>query len=83
MVGVLKGEAEDEDRDRHDRRRKPDDDEAGFGFDVTRVPALVVVADEVMQPVAEDCADGSADNRSEVEEAWRRLGSEGLILVFA
>ena len=74
MVHVLDGEAKDEDGDRHDGGREPDDDEPGFGLDVARVPAQVVVADKVVQPVAEDGADEGADYGREVEEAWRAVG---------
>ena len=77
MVRVLDGEAEDEDGDGHDGGREPDDDEAGFGLDVARVSALVVVADEVVQPVAEDGADEGADYGGEVEEAWSGVGITG------
>ena len=75
MVRVLDGEAEDEDRDRHDGGREPDDDEAGFGLDMARVPAQVVIADEVVQPVAEDGADEGTDYGREVEEAWSGFGT--------
>ena len=77
MVRVLDGEAEDEDRDGHDGGREPDDDEAGFGLDVARVPALVVVADKIVQPVAEDGAGEGADYGREIEEAWRGIGIAG------
>lgn len=44
---------------------------------MARVPALVVVADEVVQPVAEDGADEGADYGREVEEAWSGVGIVG------
>lgn len=52
VVDVLEGEAEDKGGNAHDRRREPDDDEAGFGLDVPGVPARVVGADGVVDPVA-------------------------------
>ena len=52
VVGVLEGEAEDEDRHGHDGGGEPDDDQARFGLDVAGVPFHVVVADEIMEPVA-------------------------------
>lgn len=70
MVGVLEGEPEDEDGDGHDRRRKPNDNEAGFGLDEPGMPARVVGADGVVEPVAQDGAEEGADNWGEVEEAW-------------
>ena len=81
MVRVLDGKAEDEDRDRHDGGREPDDDESGFGLDVARVSAQVVIADEVVQPVAEDGANEGADYGREVEEAWTYLvwGNKGKV----
>lgn len=52
VVGVSEGEAEHEDRYGHDGGGQPDDDEAGFGLDVAGVPAHVVVADGIVEPVA-------------------------------
>ena len=37
------------------------------------MPAQVEVADEVVQPVAQNCSDNSADYGGEVEEAWMRV----------
>ena len=72
VVGVAEGEAEDEDRHGHDGGREPDDDQAGFGLDVAGVPAHVVAADEVVEPVAQYRADDGADDGGEVEEAWNQ-----------
>ena len=69
MVGVFESEAKDKNGDGHEGGGEPDDDETGFGLDVARVPAQVLVADEVVQPVAQDCPDGGADCGGEVEEA--------------
>ena len=52
MVDVLEGEADDKGGDGYGRSGEPEDDEAGFGFDDACVPARVVCADEVVQPVA-------------------------------
>lgn len=78
MVSVLEREAEHQDRHRYDRQREPDDDQARFRVDVS-MSAHVVVADGVVDPVAEDRADDGADYGREEEEAWR-VG-EGLFLL--
>lgn len=39
---------------------------------MARVSAHVVVADEIVEPVAYDCADDGADDGSKVKEPWRR-----------
>lgn len=73
MVGVFESEAEDKNGEGHDGGGEPDDNEARFGLDVTRMPAQVEVADEVVQPVAQNCSDDGADYGGEVEEAWMRV----------
>ena len=37
------------------------------------MPAQVEVADEVVQPVTQNCSDDGADYGGEVEEAWMRV----------
>ena len=72
MPLVLESEAEDQDGDGHHGGGEPDDDEAGFGLDVARVPAHVVVTDKIVEPVTENSADDGAGNGGEVEETWNR-----------
>ena len=81
MVDALEGEAEDEHGDRHGGRGEPDDDEAGFGLDVARVAARVVVSNGVVEPVAEDGADEGADDGGEVKKAWLAAGISLSVLV--
>lgn len=66
---MLKCEAENEDGDSHGGRGEPDDDEAGFGLDVPSVPARVVAANGVVEPVSKDGTNEGTDDGGKVEEA--------------
>ena len=64
---VLEGAADEVEAEDVKGRHKPEDDEACLGFDTAIVSFGVEGADEVVQPVAGDLAEGCAEDRRDVD----------------
>lgn len=69
MIPSLKAEAEKDEAGDHEGRAEPNDGQARLGFQDAVVSAHVHAAYEVVEPVAENEADESGHDGSEVEEA--------------
>ena len=64
---VLERGADEVEAEDVERGHEPEDDEAGFGFDAAVVAFGVEGADEVVEPVAGDLAEGGAEHGRDVD----------------